>query len=255
MAAEKENGATNSSIIEEEKNADQQDPPESTADNKTLEADSADVIVLEASEASLQDITKSNVSAFINEQGENQQAVKVDGEIPEASEEETQTMEGIPAEEEEAETMEEIPAEEELDNESLWEFAGKTEECSRFGVAVAEGIVFKCGTTAYVCGENTQFQDKFLLLLEDPIVDGCDLGETKQVHSSRGDCNMFPKNEHYLKRDGKQKEDQVLYCPNGETLSSYYMFCSEELDNYFCNGDNCETCEEISRQRRQNLRH
>ena len=34
--------------------------------------------------------------------------------------------------------------EEEFEDESTWAFAGKTDECSRFGVSKAEGIAFKC---------------------------------------------------------------------------------------------------------------
>jgi hypothetical protein len=37
---------------------------------------------------------------------------------------------------------------EEFEDEATWAFAGKTDECSRFGVSPAEGIAFKCGTVS-----------------------------------------------------------------------------------------------------------
>ncbi|CAB9502402.1 expressed unknown protein [Seminavis robusta] len=131
-----------------------------------------------------------------------------------------------------------------------WKFAGRTDECSRFGWSPADGIVFVCDQTAYVCGDSIEFREKFLLLLEDPIVDGCEIGGITEIRSSHGDCNYFPKNEHYLKRDGTERAGHQLFCPNGATLSSYYMFCTQQLDNYYCDGRDCETCAGTSRQRR-----
>lgn len=92
-----------------------------------------------------------------------------------------------------------------------------------------------------------KFREKFLLLLQDPLVDGCEMGKVTEIFASRGDCNFFPKNEHYLKRDGTQEEGHHLFCPNGKTLDSYYMFCTKELDNYYCDGADCETCAGTSR--------
>jgi hypothetical protein len=83
--------------------------------------------------------------------------------------------------------------EDEEGDESTWKFAGRTDECSRFGWSPADGIVFKCDKAAYVCGASIEFREKFMLLLEDHIVEGCDMGEVTEIFSSRGDCNFFPK--------------------------------------------------------------
>ena len=184
--------------------------------------------------------------------GDEQDEAAKDGGAEKTEEDSEEVVEDMEAFEEEIEKEEEMAQELEED-ESTWHFAGRIDECSRFGVSPSEGIVFVCDQAAYVCGEDIQFRERFLLLLEDPVVDGCDLGEVLEIYSSRGDCNFFPKNEHHLKRDGRQ-EEQVVLCPNGSTLSSYYMFCSQELDNYYCDGDTCETCEEVSRRQRY-LRH
>jgi len=176
-----------------------------------------------------------------------------ESENPESGGDEVNAEEAEKIEAEEA-LLEELEEDLFVEDESLWEFAGKTEECSRFGVAEAEGIVFKCGLTAYVCGKSLQFREKFLLLLEETIIDGCELGETNEILSSHSECDAFPSNEHYLKLDGTHKGSKKVVCPNGLPLSSYYMFCSKELDNYYCDGDRCEACEEIERNRRF-LRH
>ena len=155
------------------------------------------------------------------------------------------------AEEEIKEQEEELEEEEDMakeleEDESTWNFKGSIDECSRFGVSPAEGIVFVCDETAYVCGFSLQFRERFLLLTQDPVVDGCDFGKVSAIASSREECNSFPTNEHHLKRDGRQQE-QIVQCPNGSRLSSYYMFCSQELDNYYCDGAVCDTCEAVSR--------
>ena len=153
--------------------------------------------------------------------------------------------EEIKEEEEELEQEEDMAKELEED-ESTWNFKGSIDECSRFGVSPAEGIVFLCDETAYVCGFSLQFRERFLLLTQDPVVDGCEFGKVSAIASSREECNSFPTNEHHLKRDGRQ-EEQIVQCPNGAPLSSYYMFCSQELDNYYCDGAVCDTCEAVSR--------
>jgi len=149
---------------------------------------------------------------------------------------------------------EEEMAEELQADEAEWNFAGQIDQCSRFGISPAEGVVFVCDTAAYVCGFDASFRERFLLLIEDPIVDGCDIGKIDEIFSAPQDCNTFPINEHHLKRDGKQEEVDVVMCPNGSTLSSYCMFCSQELDNYYCDGETCETCEEVERRQRRFLR-
>ena len=156
-----------------------------------------------------------------------------------------QAEEAMKLVEEELEEEEDMVKELEED-ESTWNFKGSIDECSRFGVSPAEGIVFVCSETAYVCGFSLQFRERFLLLTQDPVVDGCDFGKISSVASSREECNFFPTNEHHLKRDGRQQE-QFVQCPNGSLLSSYYMFCSQELDNYYCDGAVCDTCEAVSR--------